>query len=261
MVHKIREIRPGVHLLTGPPEECCVYLIEGERAALMVDTGLGVEDIKSEIEALTSLPYSVVNTHGHGDHSGGDMYFGRVYMTRAAEPDARGALELNRTVLPAEAIEKIEQRLAGDRFKAEYVSDGFVFDLGGREIEVIEIPGHTGGDIALLDRQDRLVFSGDCAVKAMDILLAVPQALPLSGYLRSVKKLEARRDEFDALCTGHDNEPTDAVFLDEVIACCEKLLSGELEGEDIELPPVFSDTRARRIQYSDFSIVYRPNKL
>lgn len=261
MKHKITELSDGVCQLNGIRDECCIYLFEGRHAALVIDTGLGAEDIRTEIEDLTELPYTVVNTHGHGDHSGGNLYFHEVFMSRAAEQDARAALEINKTVLSQHEVEKIRKRLETGTFKASYVSDGFVFDLGGKRIEVIEIPGHTPGCIALLDREDRLLFSGDCMVKSMDILLTVPQSLSMSTYLASMKKLRARRGEFDALCTGHDHEPMDAVFLDEVIVCCEKLLSGELEGEDIELPPVFGDTRARRIQYSDFSIVYRPNKL
>ena len=261
MGHKIIALGDGVRLLTGAPDECCIYLVEGKSSALVVDTGFGLEDIRKEIEGLTSLPYKVVNTHGHGDHSGGDMYFGEVYMSAAAEPDAREALELNKTVLPAQEIEKMRQRLESGSFKARYVSDGFVFDLGGKQIEIIEIPGHTEGCIALLDKQDRLLFSSDCAVKAMDILLVVPQAQPLSTYLQSMKKLRGRAAEYDALCTGHDLEPVGKEFLDSVIDCCGKIILGELLGQDIELPPVFGDTRAKRAVYEDFAVAYRPKSL
>ena len=120
MGHKIIALGDGVRLLTGAPDECCIYLVEGKSSALVVDTGFGLEDIRKEIEGLTSLPYKVVNTHGHGDHSGGDMYFGEVYMSAAAEPDAREALELNKTVLPAQEIEKMRQLLESGKRSSKY---------------------------------------------------------------------------------------------------------------------------------------------
>ena len=42
-----------------------------------------------------------------------------------------------------------------------YVEDDHVFDLGGREVEVIHTPGHSPGCICLLDRAARMIFTGD----------------------------------------------------------------------------------------------------
>ena len=75
------------------------------------------------------------------------------------------------------------------------------------------------------------------------------------------EKLQERRGEFDWLCTGHDEMLMPASFVDDVVSCCEKILSGEIPGEDFELPAVFGDTKARRAAYRDFSIAYRQNRL
>jgi glyoxylase-like metal-dependent hydrolase (beta-lactamase superfamily II) len=39
--------------------------------------------------------------------------------------------------------------------------EGDIIDLGVRKFEVILIPGHTAGSIALLDRENRLIITGD----------------------------------------------------------------------------------------------------
>lgn len=260
-MHHVTELAPGVRLLSGVPDECCIYLVEGTERALLIDPGFGIGDIRAEAASLTSLPLTAVNTHGHGDHSGGDMFFDTVYMHPAAEEDARGALELNRTKLSPDQIREMERILANGSFRVQPIGDGFVFDLGGRELEVIEIPGHTSGCIALLDRKNRLLFSGDCALKAMDILLVVPQALSVAQYLESMKKLQLQRGYFDWMCTGHDEYLMPASFLDKVVACAEKIVSGALDGEPLELPPVFGDTHARRVVCGDFAIAYRPGKI
>ena len=261
MRHQVKKIRDNIYLLYGVPVECCIYLLCGSEAALVVDTGFGITDLSEDIEELTDLPYWVVNTHGHGDHSGGNIYFDTVYMSEKAEPDAADAMNLNRTKLSAETMDAIAERLQSAKYRPSFIDKGFEFDLGDRQVEVLEIPGHTAGCLAFLDRKDRVVFSGDCLVKAMDILMVVPQALTLSEYLASMKKLAERLADYDFLLTGHDETPQDAQFVKDAVDCCEKVLAGELAGEDLELPPVFENTKAKRIAYKDFAIDYRQEKL
>ncbi|MBR3396943.1 MAG: MBL fold metallo-hydrolase [Lachnospiraceae bacterium] len=258
MKHQIKKLTERITLLYGIHAECCIYLVEGDKRALLIDTGLGAVDMQSEIAELTSLPYDVVNTHGHGDHTGGNIYYPAVYMHEGAREDARGFLALNKTVLSEEEVAIIEAQLAKGSYEIHCVSDGFTFDLGDRHLEVLSIPGHSPGCIALLDHEDRVLFSGDCFVKSMPIQMVVPGALTIREYLDSLHKLQSREDEFDWLCTGHDEQLEPKTFLDEVTAACEKLVTGELSGEDIELPPVYGDTRAKLIKEKDFTIAYRP---
>ncbi len=73
MARTVTRIAEGVSLIKGIDFECCIWLVEGREKALLVDTGLGLGDLRGEVEALTDKPVVVVNTHGHGDHSGGIM--------------------------------------------------------------------------------------------------------------------------------------------------------------------------------------------
>ena len=45
-----------------------MYLIIGTERALLIDTGIGIGNIRSVVETMTHLPYDVVNTHHHYDH-------------------------------------------------------------------------------------------------------------------------------------------------------------------------------------------------
>ena len=56
-------------------EETHCYLLCGEDKALLIDTGLGVSNIKEVVEELTALPVTVFTTHIHWDHIGGHRYF------------------------------------------------------------------------------------------------------------------------------------------------------------------------------------------
>jgi len=56
-------------------EKTNCYLLCGEKKAFLIDTGLGVSNIKNITDELTNLPVTVLTTHVHWDHIGGHKYF------------------------------------------------------------------------------------------------------------------------------------------------------------------------------------------
>ena len=48
----------------------------------LLDTGIGIGDLKGLVEEITDKPYDVVLTHGHRDHTGGAGWFDIVYLNR-----------------------------------------------------------------------------------------------------------------------------------------------------------------------------------
>ena len=64
-------------------EETHCYLLCGTKKALLIDTGLGIENIKKVVENLTALPVSVLTTHAHWDHIGGHKYFDDIAVHEA----------------------------------------------------------------------------------------------------------------------------------------------------------------------------------
>ena len=56
------------------------YLVLGNEKALMIDTMNGSEDLKAVVRTITDLPVMVVNTHGHGDHICGNIFFEEAYI-------------------------------------------------------------------------------------------------------------------------------------------------------------------------------------
>ena len=63
-----------------------VFVLEGRERALVIDTGIGIGDLKAMIQKLTAKPLTVVMTHGHGDHTGGAGQFGEYFMNEADFP-------------------------------------------------------------------------------------------------------------------------------------------------------------------------------
>jgi hydroxyacylglutathione hydrolase len=90
-------------------------------------------------EKAWTLTY-IMNTHHHGDHAGGNLRLKELTGCRIIGPRSDAAR------IPGIDIE---------------VGEGDSFDLGGRDVEVFETPGHTRGHIVYLLRDDRVAFVGD----------------------------------------------------------------------------------------------------
>jgi len=214
-----------------------MYLVEGARLALLIDTGLGVANLANFVKTLTHLPVVVVNTHGHPDHAGGNFLFPSVHAhpldfdaIKAVGTKESRQRTLERMARGAAASDTISVEEAARMPAAELVpvKDGQVFDLGGRKLEVIEQPGHTPGEIVLLDAANRLLFTGDND-NAL-VWLFLPTCRPLEVYLQSLEKLKRRDGEFDTILPGHGG-PLPKSFLADQIACVESILDGSCKGE------------------------------
>ena len=59
-------------------EQSHCYLLCGQQRAALIDTGLGVSDIRRVVNGLTKLPVTVLTTHAHWDHIGGHQYFNDI---------------------------------------------------------------------------------------------------------------------------------------------------------------------------------------
>lgn len=239
-----------------------MFVVIGKDSALLIDTGHGVEDLKEYVSSIVKLPLIVVDTHGHDDHSGGNDQFERVYahpddfdlIKRAISPEERdGLLKYLRSLLPAnEPMPYIPE--ATKRAELIPIREGFVFDLGGRKVEVIEVPGHTSGSICLLDHSSGILFTGDNCNGQTWLHLHV--STPLETYAESQKKLINRKNEYTLLLPGH-GEPFDKEFLEEISTCAENILSDNCKGKDIE---TFAGS-GKSCVYKRANIIFNPDNL
>ena len=134
-------------------EEAHSYLLLGREQALLIDTGLGVGDLRREVEALTDLPVSVALTHVHWDHIGSCGQFAAPavhseeadWLRRFPLPEAavRRQLCAKGPLFPAGFSPENYRVFSGE--PGRVLRDGDTIDLGGREIRVLHTPGHSPG--------------------------------------------------------------------------------------------------------------------
>ena len=185
------------------------FLIEGSEKALLADTGFGTGDMKSAVLKLTDKPITLVNTHIDRDHTGCNDSFQKIYMHPKEIADY--------------ASEKKDTELLP-------ITEGYVFDLGGKELEVIEAPGHTPGSVMLLDRYEKMLISGDSIGLAPIFMFGVRRNLSI--YIKSIKKIKEMAESFDTVWPSHGPCPVEPNLLDELIEGAKKLEKGELEPKE-----------------------------
>ncbi|MFP3156175.1 MBL fold metallo-hydrolase [Lachnospiraceae bacterium ZAX-1] len=221
--------------------QCIFYLLEGEDVALLIDTGFGLGDVMSFVSLLTDKPITVVNTHAHFDHIGGNPSFDNIYLDEKEQDvlklftDEDYLQKMAATMVPALArllfrpyIKKIVTPKIGGTY--HYIADGHQFSLGGRDVEVIETPGHSPGSICLYDEHTKILFSGD-TVCAQGIMLNLPYSCKPEVFLDSVQKLKARGDGFNQICPGHHTFPIDKAYFDKFIKCAEGIVDGSISSK------------------------------
>ena len=172
------------------------FLFAGADIALLVDTGFGSDDLKAVIGGLTDLPIMLVNTHADGDHFGCNKQFDKAFL----HPD-----DFDRYTAKAGKDAAVEALLEGD-----------VIGLGNRRFEVIHIPGHTPGSVALLDAENRVLISGD-SVQAGMVFMFGP-GRDIDAYIASMEKLLAMGDRFDTVYPSHGPFPVKAGILGGLIS-------------------------------------------
>ena len=201
-----------------------MYLIIGTERALLIDTGIGIGNIRSVVETMTHLPYDVVNTHHHYDHVGGNGCFSMVYAHKKAIPviqeqnnlQSRKEFFRSQEARPEynyEASLEFDASIIGD-FEMKGIEEGFVFHLGNRDLEVLDTPGHTKDGICLLDRKYRLLFSGDTVVST-PVLMFDTFSDTMSTYLESLKKLAQLRNSYELIFPGHYLRPIGSIYIDD----------------------------------------------
>jgi hydroxyacylglutathione hydrolase len=228
----VKEVFPKVWVI-GDHGVDNMYVIEGKDSSLLVDTGLGVADLAACVKKITSKPLIVVNTHGHPDHSGANYQFEHVYMHAADFDAAQGynttearsgsSHAMTGNASPSE-MEKYKGEIHATKLTA--VGDGFVFHLGGRNIQVMATPGHTPGSLCFLDMENKLLFSGDNNNGL--VWLFLPNCKPLHEYLVTLEKQASVLEKFTTLLPGHGPDMSSG-FVKDQVACVKGILDKSLE--------------------------------
>lgn len=183
-------------------EETHSYLLTGTKKALLIDTGLGVSNIKTVVNALTKLPLTVTATHVHWDHVGGHKYFDNIavyesekqWLTNFPLPlsAVKSNLQDKNCVFPEDF--DIDKYSVFQGQPQILLCDNQIIDLGNRKIKIIHTPGHSPGHCCYYDIDKGYLFSGDLIYKGcLDIYYPTTDIDDFENSILKVLKLPINR--------------------------------------------------------------------
>ncbi len=208
-----REVADDVYQIALGLDSVCMYVLVGRDRALVVDTQTMTEfegkKIVDYVRDITRKPLIVVNTHPHSDHTAANAQFDEVFLSAAGveEIKAGGA-----------------RRSSPMTYKLTPVKEGHVFDLGDRQIEVIDIPAHSSGSIALLDRKAGYLFTGD-EIDPGQVVGMNPKTIQM--HHANMKKLyEKYYSRITQLVPAHNGAPVTKRYIKYFMDLDAKIMAG-----------------------------------
>ena len=141
-------------------ENTHIARLEGRTDCLVIDPGLEPEKIMAALDRAGLVPAAILNTHGHGDHIGGNgalrqrwpdcpIVIGSIEAPKLTDADMNlsRSFGMNMVSPPADVT----------------LDDGESYSAAGLEVTALLIPGHSSGHMVyVVAHQDPpVVFVGD----------------------------------------------------------------------------------------------------
>lgn len=202
-------------------EQTHCYLLCGETRAVLIDTGLGVENIKAVVDQLTDLPILVLTTHVHWDHIGSHRSFSEIAVHEAERDWLEKQFPLPLSIVKQNLLRQpcifpkafdVERYRLFQGTPQIILHDKDTIDLGNRQLQVVYTPGHSPGHCCFYEPQRRTLYAGDLIYSGcLDAFY--PSTDPVQFY-QSVKTVQAL--SVDHVFPGHYRLDLDTAIIDRI---------------------------------------------
>lgn len=196
----VEEVVPGVHMLQGAGGN--IGLSVGADGAFVIDDQFAplAPKILAAIKAIDARPVEfVVNTHWHGDHTGGNEAFGAAGAHIVAHDNVRKRLKDGLKRKTSETPPAPEGALPVVTF-----NDEVSFYWNGRDIRVIHLnDAHTDGDAIIHFRDVNVIHTGDIYFNGGYPYIDLESGGTFDGLIAAQEKILTLCDDDTKIIPGH----------------------------------------------------------
>jgi glyoxylase-like metal-dependent hydrolase (beta-lactamase superfamily II) len=200
---KIEKIKDNLYIVTGSSVEDTNAFSGGNTAVFITDAGVTLVDTKlpgygqtilDRVKTVTSKPITrIINTHTHGDHTGGNEFFGASVESIVQENTRANMARMDE--FKGAKAQFLPKRTYKDRL---------TLGAGKDQIDLYYFgPGHTNGDTFVVFTALRTMHVGD-----MFAWKALPYVDPANGgsvveQPKTLAKVIAGVKNVDTIINGH----------------------------------------------------------
>lgn len=191
----------------NPFSENTFVVWDDTRKAIIVDPGMSdaseERELSAFIEAESLAPAWLVNTHSHIDHVLGNDYVKKQYGVPFVAH--RKAVDTLRMASAAAQLYGISYN--GSPEPDQFIDEGEKLNFGKSVFEILFVPGHAPGHIALVNHESKVVIAGDVLFNGSVGRVDLPGGDGVLLRDSIQQKMYALPDDYTVYC-GHGPETT-----------------------------------------------------
>jgi glyoxylase-like metal-dependent hydrolase (beta-lactamase superfamily II) len=233
---KIRPIKVDEHIYMLKGSGGNIGVLTGTDGVLMIDDQFAPlsQKIKDAIKSLGPGEIRfLINTHVHGDHSGGNENFKRMGVTVIAHERVR-----ERMMKEHVYKEHKEPPRDKDAWPIITLTDKISFHLNDEDIDLLHFDnGHTDGDVIVHFKKSNVFHTGDIFVRYGYPYIDASRGGGVNGFIAYLDKLLPVMDENSKVIPGHGEVATKAdvkIFRDKLADIRDQVAAALKKGKKVE---------------------------
>ncbi|MDD3777066.1 MAG: MBL fold metallo-hydrolase [Actinomycetota bacterium] len=197
--------------------------IQDEDSLVIVDTGV-LERKQELLDEIAKQHYEklfIVITHAHADHIGNNFAikekFNPVFISNIYSKGLLEDYEFQYDQIVGKAKDEYDVDASTRSWYFGLIDQAVSIDiafydqmelnLGNRQFQIMHLPGHTVGDLGIIDKENKLLIVSELIFKhSREMIIYIED---YKGYLESLDKIEALVNDYsiNTMLTAHEQEP------------------------------------------------------
>ncbi len=199
---KVEQVQDNIYVLYGQGGNIGISI--GEDGVFMIDDQFAplTERILAAIASVTDQPVKVlINTHWHGDHTGGNENFGKQGAIIVAHENVRTLMSAEQFI---EAFDQTIPAAPADALPVVTFNDTINFHWNGDDIHVFHVePAHTDGDAVIHFATDNVIHAGDIYFNGMYPFIDAQHGGSIDGMIAACGRILRIADTDTKIIPGH----------------------------------------------------------
>ncbi|MEE8349414.1 MAG: MBL fold metallo-hydrolase [Acidobacteriota bacterium] len=230
------EVAEGIYMLTGSGGN--IGVLAGADGVFLIDDQYAplTEKIQRSVAAISPEPIRfLLNTHWHGDHTGGNENLGEAGVVIVAHENVRARMSAE------QFLEFFGSRVPPSPLAALPVvtfSDTVTFHLNGEEIHVSHFPpAHTDGDSVIHFRRANVIHTGDLFTYEQYPFIDLASGGSIDGMISGAKRLLSIVNGETRLIPGHgplSDRSRLQEFHDMLVTIRDRIVEGMAAGQSVD---------------------------